>query len=140
MEIREKLRLTGSPFLRRMDRGIRLSESEQQAFSALETRSESFSKRADLVRPGDRNTRPFIIKTGYVIVSRHNSTGQRMIIDLMIPGDIGNARATVLPRADMYYSALNDVVVSQIPLEAHRDLMLAYPGPTTALLWAGAIS
>ncbi|MDZ4737178.1 MAG: Crp/Fnr family transcriptional regulator [Rhodospirillaceae bacterium] len=63
-----------------------------------------------------------------------------MIIDLMIPGDIGNARAIVLPQSDMLYSALNDVVVSQIPVEMHRDLMLAYPQPSTALLWTSAIS
>jgi CRP-like cAMP-binding protein len=70
--------------------------------AALETRTEAYRKGADLVRPGDRNTRPFIIQSGYVIVSRQNSAGQRMIIELMIPGDIGNARAIVLPKADSF--------------------------------------
>ncbi|MEX1108715.1 MAG: Crp/Fnr family transcriptional regulator [Dongiaceae bacterium] len=123
-----------------MDRASRLSEPEQKAFAALETSVESFAKGTDLVRPGDRHSRPFILQSGYVIVARHNSTGQRMIIDLMIPGDIGNARAIVLPRADMLYTALNDIVVSRIPIEAHRDLMLAHPRPSMALLWTGAIS
>ncbi|MEX0807413.1 MAG: Crp/Fnr family transcriptional regulator [Dongiaceae bacterium] len=138
MDITEKLNVSGSPFLR-INRAGASSELEQ-AFTALEARNESFAKGTDLVRPGDRDTRPFIIRSGYVIVSRQNSTGQRMIIDLMIPGDTGNGWSVVLPQADMLYSALNDIVISQIAVEAHRAAVHNFPQTTAALIWAGAIS
>jgi CRP-like cAMP-binding protein len=123
-----------------MNQAIRLSDTELGSLFALEAKSESHCKGAELVRPGDRNTRPFIVGSGFVILSRHNASGERMIIDLLIPGDIGNARAIVLPEADMLYAALNDIVVSPVPLEAYRELMIDYPRPSTALLWIGAIS
>lgn len=123
-----------------MNRMKPLSDEERWAIAALETRVASFSKGQDLVRPGERDTSPFILQTGYVIVSRNNATGYRMIIDLIIPGDIGNARAIVLSESDMLYTALNDVVVSQIPTPVYFDLMMAHPRSSTALLWAGAIS
>jgi len=129
-----------TPLLRRLNRISPLSDAERKAIGALETCGMAMAKGGELIRPGDRNTQPFIVQSGYVIVSRHNSTGHRVIIDLVIPGDIGNARAIVLPKADMLYSALCDVVVSPIAVSAYFDLMLAYPQPSTALLWTGAIS
>ena len=129
-----------TPFLRRMNQAIRLSDTEQDSLFALEAHAETHVKGAELVRPGDRNTRPFIVRSGFVILSRQNANGQRMIIDLLIPGDIGNARAIVLPEADMLYAALNDIVVSEVPLEVYRKLMIDHPRPSTALLWIGAIS
>jgi CRP-like cAMP-binding protein len=131
---------TMTPFLRRMIQAINLSEAEQGSLAALEARSERYSKGTELVRPGDRNIRPFVVRSGFVTPSRHNESGQRMIIDLLIPGDIGNARAIVLPEADMLYAALNDIDISHIPLEAYRELMIDHPRPSTALLWTGAIS
>ena len=129
-----------TPFLRRMNQAIRLSDAELDSLFALEANPETHVKGAELVRPGDRNTKPFIVRSGFVILSRHNANGQRMIIDLLIPGDIGNARAIVLQEADMLYAALNDIVVSHVPLETYRELMIDHPRPSTALLWIGAIS
>lgn len=123
-----------------MDRRIRLLEPEQRAFAALELKSESFPKGTDLVRPHEEHGLPFILKGGYVLVSRTSALGHRMNIDILIPGDIGNVQAIILLRADSTYTALNDVVISPIPLEVYRDLMQTHPQSSAALLWTGAVS
>lgn len=130
----------GSPLLRRLDHMSPLTAEERQALASLEREPRSFAKGHDLVRPNDRASLPFVVHSGFVIVARYNVTGHRMIIDLLIPGDIGNARAMVLDHSDMFYTALNDVVAAQIPSEIYMNLMLDHPKRSMSLLWTGAVS
>ena len=130
---------TESPLSRRIDAILSLSDEGHQALAVLEANPSRIGKGKELIEMGEDGTKPFVLLSGFVIVSRSNSSGERLIIDLMIPGDLGNLRSIVLERADMYFDSVGDVAISRFHPKTYYELLTKQPRLGTALVFANAV-
>lgn len=106
----------------------------------LESNPIRFRKSQHLIAPGERHHSPFIVHSGFVAVSRLNKAGDRTIIHLLIPGDIGNLRAVLLGDTEICCTALCDVSASWIPGEAYQELLASNAVEAFDLLRMNAIA
>jgi CRP-like cAMP-binding protein len=138
--IQTKLRQTAdSPLVRRLSASVPLDDEDVRALEALAANPRDYPKGAELIEVGDEQTMPFVLLDGFVIVSRSGNDGDRMIIDLLIPGDLANVRSIVLERTDMIYVAASGVTLSRFGSKAYFDLLTTRPRLGTALIFNGAV-
>jgi len=130
---------TETPLSRRVSSIIRLTADDREALAGLEANSLKLPKGTELIEPGEDGTKPFVLREGFVIVSRSSSAGERLIIDLMIPGDLGNLRSIVLERTDMFFDSISDVQISRFDPKTYYELLTKQPRLGTALVFANAV-
>lgn len=128
-----------SPLVRRLSASVPLDDEEVRALGALTVNPRTYPKGAELIEVGDEETMPFVLLDGFVIVSRSGNDGDRMIIDLLIPGDLANVRSIVLERTDMFYAAASGVTLSRFGAKTYFDLLTTRPKLGTALVFNGAV-
>ncbi|MEX0807415.1 MAG: Crp/Fnr family transcriptional regulator [Dongiaceae bacterium] len=116
-----------------------LTADDREALAELEANSLKLPKGKELIEPGEDGTKPFVLCDGFVIVSRSSSAGERLIIDLMIPGDLGNLRSIVLDRTDMFFDSISDVQISRFHPKTYYDLLTKQPRLGMALVFANAV-
>ena len=129
----------GSPLIRRIATIVPLTDEEQDALAGLTRSPRSFAKGKELVDLGENDSDPFVLLDGFVIASRTNGTGERLIVDLLIPGDIANIRSIVLERTDMHYSAATAVTLSRFGARAYYDLLTVHQRLGVALMFTNAV-
>ena len=130
---------TESPLVRRLSASVPLEEEDVRALGTLTVSPRDYPKGVELIEVGDEQTMPFVLLDGFVIVSRSGNDGDRMIIDLLIPGDLANVRSIVLERTDMFYAAASGVTLSRFGPKAYFDLLTTRPRLGTALVFNGAV-
>ena len=130
---------TESPLVRRLSASVPLEEEDVRALGTLTASPRDYPKGVELIEVGDEQTMPFVLLDGFVIVSRSGNDGDRMIIDLLIPGDLANVRSIVLERTDMFYAAASGVTLSRFGPKAYFDLLTTRPRLGTALVFNGAV-
>lgn len=135
-EIRETAE---SPLVRRLSAIVPLEDEDVRALETLTVHPRDYPKGAELIEIGDEQTMPFVLLDGFVTVSRSGNDGDRMIIDLLIPGDLANVRSIVLERADMFYIAATGVTLSRFGAKTYFDLLTTRPRLGTALVFSGAV-
>lgn len=128
-----------SPLVRRLSAIVPLEDEDVRALETLTVSPRDYPKGAELIEVGDEATRPFVLLDGFVIVSRSGNDGDRMIIDLLIPGDLANVRSIVLERTDMFYAAASGVTLSRFGPKTYFDLLTTRPQLGTALVFNGAV-
>jgi CRP-like cAMP-binding protein len=100
------------PLVRRLSAIVPLEDEDVRALETLTVSPREYPKSAELIEAGDEQTMPFVLLDGFVIVSRSGNDGDRMIIDLLIPGDLANVRSIVLERIDMFNAAASGSGIS----------------------------
>ncbi|MEX1108714.1 MAG: Crp/Fnr family transcriptional regulator [Dongiaceae bacterium] len=116
-----------------------MTDGDREALAALEANPIKIPKGKELIEPGEDGTKPFVLLSGFVIVSRSSSAGERLIIDLMIPGDLGNLRSIVLEQTDMFFDSASDVTISRFHPKTYYELLTKQPRLGTALFFANAV-
>jgi CRP-like cAMP-binding protein len=127
------------PLARRLSAIVPLEDEDVRALETLTVNPREYPKSAELIEAGDEQTMPFVLLDGFVIVSRSGNDGDRMIIDLLIPGDLANVRSIVLERTDMFYAAASGVTLSRFGPKAYFDVLTTRPRLGTALVFTGAV-
>lgn len=128
-----------TPLTKRIGAILPLTVDDRRALVELEANPCQIAKGKELIEMGEDGTKPFVLLSGFVIVSRSNSNGERLIIDLMIPGDLGNLRSIVLERADMFFDSVSDVTISRFHPKTYYDLLTKQPRLATSLVFANAV-
>lgn len=128
-----------SPLVRRLSAIVPLEDEDVRALETLANNPREYPKGTELIEIGDEQTMPFVVVDGFVIVSRSGDDGDRMIIDLLIPGDLANIRSIVLERTDMYYASASGVTLSRFGPKAYFELLTSRPRLGTALVFTGAV-
>jgi CRP-like cAMP-binding protein len=128
-----------TPLIRRVGAILPLTDEDRRALVELEANPCQMAKGKELIEMGEDGTKPFVLLSGFVIVSRSNSSGERLIIDLMIPGDLGNLRSIVLERADMFFDSVCEVAISRFHPKTYYELLTKRPRLGTALVFANAV-
>ncbi|HSF96651.1 MAG TPA: Crp/Fnr family transcriptional regulator [Thermohalobaculum sp.] len=122
-----------------MRRFSKFSSAEARALQALESRPEQFRKGEELVSPGQKNSKPFIIIGGSVVEYRLDASGHRQTLDLLLRGEIANLRSTVLRSTDIYMVASTDSVVSRFTADEFHDLISHHPRLGSVMIWRAAV-
>jgi CRP-like cAMP-binding protein len=130
---------TETPLMRRLSTIVPLEAEDVHALADLGDNPRDYPKGMELIEVGDEKTMPFVVVEGFVIVSRSGNDGDRMIIDLLIPGDLANIRSIVLERTDMYYVSASPVTLSRFGPKAYFELLTSRPRLGTALVFTGAV-
>ncbi len=128
-----------TPLARRLATIVSLEAEDRRALDRLARDPRDFPKGTELIEVGDEETMPFVLLDGFVTVSRSGHDGDRMIVDLLIPGDLANIRSIVLERTDMFYVSVSDVTLSRFVPKVYHELLTGRPRLGTALVFAGAV-
>lgn len=124
---------------RSMRRFVTFSESETAALLQLEQRPERIRKGANLVAAGDPRSKPFVVMEGCVVEYRLTSTGDRQVLDVMLPGEIANLRSTILRSTDIFMVAGISSVVSRFSATEFRRLIARHPRLGAIMIWRAAV-
>ena len=104
---------TLAPLYRRIDRVLKLSERERAQLRRVATAPIRCGKRTSLVELGDTNSSPLVVLSGFLIAYRLNSLGDRLVVDVLLPGDITNLSSLILPRADVGLMTISDASIAR---------------------------
>ena len=122
-----------------MRRFVAFTGDEIDALRALESRPARIAKGAELVTPGQRDSKPFIVIGGCVVEYRLNSSGHRQALELLLRGEIANLRATVLSATDIHMVAGMDCVVSRFSSAEFHRLISDHPRLGAIMIWRAAV-
>jgi CRP-like cAMP-binding protein len=122
-----------------MGRFVSFSEAEVSALHSLERRHESVRKGGELVTPGQKQSKPFIVIGGSVIEYRVNANGQRQALEILLRGEIANLRSTVLRSTDIYMVAGTDAVVSRFTAADFHRVISGHPRLAAVMIWRAAV-
>lgn len=139
LTVRSKRREPRTLLAERLRGIIPLSGEEAAAIADLPVATVRVPKGSDLVVPGEEGTRPFLVLDGWLLEHRGTTDGARQVLDMFIPGDIGNWRSIVLPTSDVFISAATEARVAYFSPGDFHDLVRNQARITTALLWMVAI-
>jgi CRP-like cAMP-binding protein len=130
---------TVSLLSRRIGAILSLTDEDRQALAILEANPCGVGKSKVLIEMSGDGTRPVVLLSGFVVVSRSSSSGERLIIDPMIPGDLGKLRSIVLERANIYFDSISDVAISRFHPKTYYELLMKQPRLGTTLMLANAV-
>ena len=122
-----------------MRRFVAFTDDEVNALRSLESRQERVAKGFELVTPGQRDSKPFVVIGGCVVEYRLNSSGHRQALDLLLRGEIANLRATILSSTDIHMVAGTDTVVSRFSSAEFHRLISDYPRLCAIMIWRAAV-
>jgi CRP-like cAMP-binding protein len=112
----ENMGLAANALLSRLSHFIRLSERDVRALRELMSAKESFAAHMDIVREGDPPRGAFVLLDGMACRYRMLIDGRRQILDLLLPGDICDARADLIRAADHSVGTMAPTSISPLAL------------------------
>lgn len=90
----------------------------------------------DLIREGERPRHIHLMIEGWAVRYKLLSNGGRQISGYLIPGDLGDINAFVVPKMDHSIGLLSDAKVGLIGERAVANLLGAHPRLARALAWS----
>ncbi|MCJ2090796.1 Crp/Fnr family transcriptional regulator [Methylobacterium sp. E-005] len=122
--------------IRKLAHGAALSENDRALLKHLARCTRNVEPHKPLVSEGDPVQRVFVMLRGWACRSKLLPGGQRLITDLILPGDISHVQTNLLGYADHSVVALTRGVVAEIdPLEI-PDAIERSPGIARAVRWS----
>jgi CRP-like cAMP-binding protein len=123
------------PFVARLDRSIRLEAGALTALERLLSRRVVAKKAKDIIVEGYKYEALHIVERGIAIRYRLLQSGKRQIVNVVLPGDIIGFPACFYEHAVFSVSAVEDMKLSHVPLDAFTALCLGHATVATALVW-----
>lgn len=111
------------PLALKLNAIIALSEAELFVLEEFHKRRRSFPSGRDLVLQGQSNREAYILMSGWAFSYKIQKNGQRLIIDIRLPGDFIGLQNILLGLADHSIEPLTDIEVTGIP---DSELMRAF--------------
>src|SRR5262245_32940465 len=137
-QIGHDLSLAKHPFVARLSRLMDLSANDLGALAHIVDTERMVKKRQDLVVVGSEYHNLCFVKDGYAIRYKLIRNGKRLILTVILPGDV-----IVFPVSFFYLSRYSIVTVSDLtysicPLDAYVRLCYELPQFGLALSWLAA--
>ena len=126
------------PFVTKLDRSIRLDATDMSALEHLLSRRVVAKKAKDIIVEGYEHRTLYIVETGFAIRYKLLHNGKRQIINLVLPGDIIGFPASFYEYAVFSVTAVGEMSLHRVPIEAFTELCLSRANIATALLWFAA--
>jgi CRP-like cAMP-binding protein len=128
--------LASNALLSRLSHFIRLSEGDARALRELMSAPESFAGHEDIAREGDRPHVAFVLLDGMACRYRMLLDGRRQILDLILPGDLCDARADLVRAADHSIGTMMATSIAPIPHGKLAAVRALHPRLDAALVWS----
>jgi CRP-like cAMP-binding protein len=126
------------PFVTKLNRSIRLDEPDIAALDRLLSRKTVAKKAKDLIVEGYEYKALHVVETGFAIRYKLLHNGKRQIVNVILPGDLIGFPACFYEYAVFSVTAVGDMSLHHVPLDAFTDLCLSRPNIATALVWFAA--
>jgi CRP-like cAMP-binding protein len=115
---------------------VQLSAPERRCLNDLQGVPIAVQRGEELIRQGERRQVAYILQCGWGCSSKSLQDGGRQIITFPVAGDCIGLRSVLLRTADHSFSALTDVMVSQVDVPSMLQVFNDYPRLGAAILWA----
>ncbi|ACA16319.1 cyclic nucleotide-binding protein [Methylobacterium sp. 4-46] len=122
-----------SVLARRLSAHRPLSEAEIGVVNRLSMASRPVGPRTDLVREGEDPGGAYAILAGAACCYKLRTIGTRHIVGYLLPGDIADADAVTVRRADASLATLSACTVAFLPRALLAEIRAAHPGIASAL-------
>ncbi len=126
------------PFVTKLDRSIRLDAADMAALERLLSRRVVAKKAKDIIVEGYEHRALHIVESGFAIRYKMLHNGKRQIVNLILPGDIIGFPASFYEYAVFSVTAVGEMSLHHVPIEAFTELCLSRANIATALLWFAA--
>lgn len=126
------------PLVARLNRSIELDEKDLAALAGLLERRTVVKKAKDIIVEGYKYRVLHIVEKGFAIRYKLLHSGKRQIVNVIMPGDIIGFPACFYEHAVFSVTALGEMSLHHVPLDAFADLCLHRATIATALVWFAA--
>lgn len=126
------------PLVTRLDHSVALDEEDLTALARLLERRTVVRKAEDIIVEGYKDRALHIVERGFAIRYKLLHSGKRQIVNVVMPGDIIGFPACFYEHAVFSVTALGDMSLHYVPLDAFADLCLARARVATAMVWFAA--
>lgn len=127
-----------TPLVLKLARVIELGEADITALNALGGAPRRCPAGQSLVEAGERMNAAFLVHAGWAVRHCSLEDGRRLVLDIVLPGDICDPTVFVRPRADFSLQALTPLSYSLVRSEDILELVNRSPRLGAALWWIEA--
>ncbi|MFQ6550532.1 Crp/Fnr family transcriptional regulator [Aestuariibius sp. 2305UL40-4] len=127
-----------TPLVTRLGYYMGVPAADISALDALPYREQRFDRGDVIIARGASINWVVLVTSGWAARSRNTRSGDRQIINILLPGDIVTPDVFVLHRLDHEIEALSTVTIRFLEKPDLQALLERAPGLATALWWAAA--
>lgn len=127
-----------SPLARKLESFVALSDVDHATLARLNRRRKSFSAGHQLIHEGQENASVYIMAKGWAGSYKLLPDGERLIVDVQIPGDFLGLRSVLFRTSDHTIEAVTRIEVSEVLSSDILDAFATAPRLATAVLWAAS--
>lgn len=126
------------PFVTKLNQSIGLDEGDLVALTQMLSRKVVVKKAKDIIVEGYEYKALHIVEAGFAIRYKLLHNGKRQIVKIVLPGDIIGFPACFYEHATFSVTAISEMNLHYVPLDAFTDLCLKRANIATALVWYAA--
>jgi CRP-like cAMP-binding protein len=126
------------PLVTKLNHSIELGDDDLMALARLLERRIVVKKAKDIIVEGYKYRVLHIVERGFAIRYKLLHSGKRQIVNVIMPGDIIGFPACFYEHAVFSVTALSDMSLNHVALDAFADLCLERAKVATALVWFAA--
>lgn len=127
-----------SPLARKLSAFVALSDADHAALAHLNRRRKTFQPGHQIIHEGQENASVFIMAEGWASSYKLLPDGERLIVDVQIPGDFLGLRSVLLRTSNHTIEAVTRIEVSEVLASDMLDAFATAPRLATAVLWAAS--
>ncbi|MGX6647069.1 Crp/Fnr family transcriptional regulator [Maricaulaceae bacterium MS644] len=127
-----------SPLARKLEAFVALSDVDRATLARLTRRRKSFRAGHQLIHEGQENAAAYIMAEGWANSYKLLPEGERLIVDVQIPGDFLGLRSVLFRTSDHTIEAVTRIEVSEVLSSDILDAFATAPRLATAVLWAAS--
>ena len=128
-----------SPLALKLSSFMSLDDGERSQIRSWCSTPTHLPNGAVVIHPGGRTTSTCLVLSGWTYRFKDLCNGQRIIVGLMLPGDMCNMHGFLLRSADHGIATLSDAVVALIPSESVSAGIDGQPRLGRALWWSSLV-
>jgi CRP-like cAMP-binding protein len=125
-----------SALVRKMEQFKAFSEEDRELLNHLTTqRQRTYAAREDIIREGEHSDSIHVVISGLACRYKILENGTRQIMAFLVPGDPCDPEIFILKEMDHNIGTLAPSVISSVPGETMKNLLLNRPGIALAFWW-----
>lgn len=128
-------RIMPNAFLRKLAHGAHLTEADHVALARLTRRTRVVEPRRRLVDEGEPVARALIVLEGWACRSELLADDERMISDLLLPGDLCHVTASLLGQSDHTVNSVSRCTIAEVEPTEILEVLERREGAARALRW-----
>jgi CRP-like cAMP-binding protein len=126
-----------TPLIKRMEQFTAFSEEDRHLLNELLARSQKqYGAREDIIREGEHSEDIHIVLSGLACRYKVLENGTRQVMAFLVPGDPCDSEIFILKEMDHSIGTVAPSLISSVPGDTMKDLLLNRPGIALAFWWS----